>query len=88
MVQERTEEYQIQGKPGVNNKPKFYDGKGTSEQGIQLPAILPGLRTRWPSSLLVLSSSPIGSAIKNVLANPSFPRGLVTSKMFDKLLKL
>lgn len=88
MVQERTEEYQIQGKPGVNDKPKFYDGKGTSELGIQLPAILPGLRTRWPSSLLVLSSSPIGSAIKNVLANPSFPRGLVTSKTFDKLLKL
>lgn len=88
MVQERTEEYQIQGKPGVNDKPKFYDGKGTSELGIQLPAILRGLRTRWPSSLLVLSSSPIGSAIKNVLANPSFPRGLVTSKMFDKLLKL
>lgn len=46
MVQERTEEYQIQGKPGVNDKPKFYDGKGTSELGIQLPAILPGLRTR------------------------------------------
>lgn len=88
MVQERTEEYQIQGKPGVNDKPKFYDGKGTSELGIQLPAILCGLRTRWPSSLLVLSSSPIESAIKNVLANPSFPRGLVTSKMFDKLLKL
>lgn len=88
MVKERTEEYQIQGKPGVNDKPKFYDGKGTSELGIQLPAILPGLRTRWPSSLLVLSSSPIGSAIKNVLANSSFPRGLVTSKMFDKLLKL
>lgn len=88
MVQDRTEEYQIQGKPGVNDKPKFYDGKGTSELGIQLPAILRGLRTRWPSSLLVLSSSPIGSAIKNVLANPSFPRGLVTSKMFDKLLKL
>lgn len=88
MVQERTEEYQIQGKPGVNDKPKFYDGKGTSELGIQLPAILPGLRTQWPSSLLVLSSSPIESAIKKVLANPSFPRGLVTSKMFDKLLKL
>lgn len=88
MVQDRTEEYQIQGKPGVNDKPKFYDGKGTSELGIQLPAILPGLRTRWPSSLLVLSSSPIGSAIKNVIANPSFPRGLVTSKTFDKLLKL
>lgn len=88
MVQERTEEYQIQGKPGVNDKPKFYDGKGTSEVGIQLPAILPGLRTRWPSSLLVLTSSPIWSAIKNVLANPSFPRGLVTSKIFDKLLKL
>lgn len=87
MVRERSEEYQIQGKPGVYDKPKFYNGKGTSELGIQLPAILRGLRTRWPSSLLVLSSAPIGSAIKRVLANPSFPRGLGTSKIFDKLLQ-